>query len=97
MKKRFFILALIHLFVINAIFGQENVLYHEIQQMKNNKMEFKTVSVFKETSVIPDVLSLFVNSKDVHFFEYIPVDLKKDDSQAILLTIPSRNNEIVPI
>ncbi|MDR2041609.1 MAG: M12 family metallo-peptidase [Tannerella sp.] len=86
MKFSFVVLIL----AVSAVFGQENVLYSNIQQAKVSNVEFQTLSSVLVRESAPDdrrLLSKFNNSEEVLFFTY---DASKPENagSAISLDIP---------
>ena len=87
MKKLLVLFLNIYL-VIFSLFGQENVLYYDIQQAKEANIRFENV-VLKRVNVETDeVLSAFANPDEVFFFENTSINSRNIETKAINLSIP---------
>ena len=94
MKKLLVLLLNIYL-VISSAFGQESVLYHEIQQAKGKNIRFENVA-FKSVNVkTSEDLRAFTNPDEVSFFENTSINSRNIETKAINLSIPYKTKEIV--
>jgi hypothetical protein len=74
---------------IYNMFGQENVLYSNIQQAKNSNMEFKPLSTaFSTASPEKNSAAQFVNPDEVSFLHYAASSDLRNNCKAVSLTIP---------
>jgi hypothetical protein len=95
MKKINLILVLCLCMSIASIANAQNMLYLEIQQVKENNVAFTTLpNVFKPASPVSQSANAFLNLQAVSWFEYIPVDL--ENQWAISFAIP-KNGGIVEV
>lgn len=81
-------------FILLSAFGQENRLHFEIQQAKNMNINFEDAILHVATSDAA-VLGRFVNTDEVFFFENTPLNLKNNDVEAINLSMPMNNKNMV--
>jgi hypothetical protein len=70
----------------SIMFGQRNLLNEEIQRAKNDNVEFKNISAFKEASKDRDILEYFIDTNAVHFFDFVPIKFAQE--KAIRLSLP---------
>jgi hypothetical protein len=77
------------------MFGQGNVLYSMIQQIKKTNVVFSTVSVLSKVSAEKRVLNNFENPDEVIFFEYrSPYISNYEHTHGINLIIPVKDKNI---
>ena len=92
--KKIIVLFLIIYLVIFSVFGQENALYHEIQQAKEANTRFENV-VFTRTSIDTEALKDFIHPDEVACFENLSFHSKNNETKAINLSIPFKMTSIV--
>ena len=94
LSKKLFLLLLFNIIIVNA-FPQENLIYEMIQREKSEFTNFKTISsalfYVEESKNLDD---WFLYPEEISYLQYNPL-VMKDLSEAIILTIPTNNNELL--
>jgi hypothetical protein len=93
MRILLLVFSILYLAVFSA-FGEENVLYFEIQQAKKSNVRFEN-AVLKKASANVAALSRFINPNEVYFFEKISLDTNNNNSKAMNLVMPLKNKNMV--
>ena len=91
--KNFFVLFSTFYFTVFSLFGQENVLYFEVQQAKKANDYFENVFL-EEINAELIASKKFINPDEVYFFGNISLDVKPNQSKAINLVMPLKSENI---
>lgn len=97
--KKGLIIFIAFFLVISKLFGQESVLYSEIQHAKELKVEFRDVAIFKAVDSEETVLEKFIKPENVFFFENVLLNTDSIvDAKAINLILPIKSeNKILEL
>ena len=96
MKTTFFFTLLLVLLSapFSSVSGQESRMFAEIQQAKESNIDFPRVAnLLPKTSGEENIRANFINSGDVHFFQYSSSVLKNTPA-AFTLAIPVNDTEL---
>ncbi|MDR2578781.1 MAG: M12 family metallo-peptidase [Chitinispirillales bacterium] len=92
--KKLLILFVTFYLAVFSVYGQENMLYFEVQQAKRLNVNFEN-GVLRETSADTSVLRSFINRNEVFFFDDISANVKRGESKAMNLVMPLRTENMV--
>jgi len=92
--KNLLLSLLIFNLAVFSVFGQENVLYYEIQQAKKANVYFEN-AVLNEINADLVALESFVKPDEVFFFGNISHDLRNNNIKAINLLMPLNNKNMI--
>jgi len=93
MKKSAILLSVFYLLSL-SLFGQESVLFSEIQQAKKNNVYFETV-VLPVANPETTILKYFTNPNEISFFGNISLDLNNNNVKALNLQLVNMTLELV--
>ena len=91
--KNLFVLFSTFYFAVFSLFGQENVLYFEVQQAKKGNGNFEN-AFLEEVNAELIASKKFINPDEVYFFGNISLDVKQNQSKAINLVMPLKSENI---